>query len=208
MSDEVIQLGDDFFKDLDIKETNLEDDIGLDLLSNSKQSKNNQANSDNEIIKEETNIKITGLDEFDNPPVVNLNTTADLPKPAPIPQPSSFGGFAQTTPAVTQNTQDELLREKHLLLAKLTSYEKRGIKVSRTFSPSDSIEEIRAEFNRIKSQREIESSIRFQRKVLMACVTGVEFLNNRFDPFDVDLDGWSESIHEGIDEYDDIFEEL
>ena len=39
-------------------------------------------------------------------------------------------------------------------------------------------------------------------------VTAIEFLNNRFDPFDVKLDGWSESVHEGINDYDDIFEEL
>ena len=29
-----------------------------------------------------------------------------------------------------------------------------------------------------------------------------------FDPFDIDLDGWGESVHENIDEYDDIFEDL
>jgi hypothetical protein len=33
-------------------------------------------------------------------------------------------------------------------------------------------------------------------------------VNNKFDPFDVKLDGWSESIHESVDDYDDIFEEL
>jgi len=94
------------------------------------------------------------------------------------------------------------------LLAKLTSLEKRGVRLSKTFTPESSLEDIRGEYNRIKSQRELESSVRFQRKVLMACVTGIEFLNNRFDPFDVDLDGWSETVHEGVDEYDDIFEEL
>ena len=41
----------------------------------------------------------------------------------------------------------------------------------------------------------------------MAFVTALEFLNNRFDPFDLKLDGWSENVHEGINEYDDIFEE-
>jgi hypothetical protein len=44
--------------------------------------------------------------------------------------------------------------------------------------------------------------------MLMACITGVEFLNNRFDPFDVKLTGWSESIHENINDYNDVFEEL
>ena len=33
-------------------------------------------------------------------------------------------------------------------------------------------------------------------------------LNNRFDPFDIKLDGWSEQINENINDYDDIFSEL
>jgi len=33
-------------------------------------------------------------------------------------------------------------------------------------------------------------------------------LNNKFDPLDVKLDGWSENINGNIAEYDDIFEEL
>jgi hypothetical protein len=44
--------------------------------------------------------------------------------------------------------------------------------------------------------------------MLMACVTGVEFLNKRYDPFDVKLEGWSESVMEGIDDYDNVFERL
>ena len=44
--------------------------------------------------------------------------------------------------------------------------------------------------------------------MLMACCTGIEFLNNRFDPFDIRLDGWSESVHENIGDYDEVFEEL
>ena len=34
------------------------------------------------------------------------------------------------------------------------------------------------------------------------------FMNNKFDPFDVKLDGWSEVVSENLGEYDDIFEEL
>ena len=70
------------------------------------------------------------------------------------------------------------------------------------------IEEMRYEYNRIKKQREVEGSVAFQRKMLMAFVTAMEFLNGRFDPFDIKLDGWSESIHENLNDYDDIFEEL
>jgi len=44
--------------------------------------------------------------------------------------------------------------------------------------------------------------------MMMALITGVEFLNNRYDPFDIQLDGWSESVHENLNDYDEVFEEL
>ena len=64
------------------------------------------------------------------------------------------------------------------------------------------------EFMNLKAQRDIHNSIKFQRKMMMAVVTGVEFINTKFDPFDVKLDGWSESVHENVNDYDEIFEEL
>ena len=44
--------------------------------------------------------------------------------------------------------------------------------------------------------------------MLMAFITGIEFLNNKFDPFDIKLDGWGEQLNENIEEYDEIFGEL
>jgi hypothetical protein len=44
--------------------------------------------------------------------------------------------------------------------------------------------------------------------MLMAAITGLEFLNTKFDPFDVKLDGWAEQVNENIDDYDEIFAEL
>ena len=33
-------------------------------------------------------------------------------------------------------------------------------------------------------------------------------LNKRYNPFEMQLDGWSESVHESIDDFDPVFEEL
>jgi hypothetical protein len=44
--------------------------------------------------------------------------------------------------------------------------------------------------------------------MMMAIINGVEFLNNRFDPFDVKLDGWGDQINENINDYDEVFGEL
>ncbi len=42
----------------------------------------------------------------------------------------------------------------------------------------------------------------------MAVCSGVEFLNGKFDPLNIKLDGWSESIYENLQEYDEVFEDL
>jgi hypothetical protein len=44
--------------------------------------------------------------------------------------------------------------------------------------------------------------------MMMAIINGIEFLNSRFDPFDIKLDGWGEQINENITDYDEIFGEL
>ena len=71
-----------------------------------------------------------------------------------------------------------------------------------------SLAEMKGEFEMIKSESEKRSSVKFQGKMLMAAVSAIEFLNSKFDPFDVKLDGWAEAVNENLDDYDDVFSEL
>ena len=103
---------------------------------------------------------------------------------------------------------DNEINEKKEILYQMNRLEAKGFQLPRKFSMQSDLEEMKAEYHRIVREKEIDASVRFQRKMLMAMVTGVEFLNTRFDPFDVKLDGWSEQVHENINDYDDIFEEL
>lgn len=99
-------------------------------------------------------------------------------------------------------------KEKAEMLYQFDRLEKKGFKLPRKFTMESSLDEMKSEFERLKKDKEVDNSVSFQRKMLVAAVTGVEFLNNKFDPFDVKLDGWSESINDNLGEYDDIFEEL
>ena len=105
-------------------------------------------------------------------------------------------------------TQAELLKEKQDLLFKLNRLQKAGMPVSQKYTMSSKLEDVKSEFMGLKYQRDLQNSVKFQRKMMMAVVTGVEFINTKFDPFDVKLDGWSESVHENVNDYDEIFEEL
>lgn len=100
------------------------------------------------------------------------------------------------------------MNEKKEILYQMDRLEAKGYRLPRKFSMQSPLEEMRSEYHRILREKEVDASVRFQRKMLMAFVTGIEFLNTRFDPFDVRLDGWSEHVHENVTDYDDIFEEL
>ena len=113
-----------------------------------------------------------------------------------------------TTQIPKKKTFEEIQKEKQELLFKFVRLEQRGIHLTKKFSMSSNYEEMKDEYERLKRNREIDNSIKFQRKMLMAFSTGAEFLNNKFDPFDVKLDGWSENVHESISDYDEIFEDL
>ena len=107
-----------------------------------------------------------------------------------------------------QMSKEELLREKFKLLRKLEELESKGVTLTKKYTMESSILEMRGEYETHVEERERQNSKKFQSKMLLACITGLEFLNNKFDPFDLKLDGWSEQVNENIDEYDEIFAEL
>ena len=117
----------------------------------------------------------------------------------------SFNPYQQQPP---QRSPEDIENEKKKLLYQFERMENKGIRLPRKFTLSNSLEDMQLEMDRLKKDREVDASIHFQRKMLMACITGIEFLNTKFDPFDVKLDGWSENVHDNINEYDEIFEEL
>ncbi len=105
-------------------------------------------------------------------------------------------------------SQEEILREKLSYLRKLEALEKKGITLTKKYSMESPLAEMKGEYEMIKSDKEKQNSVKFQQKILLAFVSGLEFLNNKFDPFDIKLDGWSEAVNENVDEYDDVFGEL
>jgi hypothetical protein len=107
-----------------------------------------------------------------------------------------------------RKSPEETLKEKFYYLRRLEAMEKQGITLSKKYSMESPLSEMKGEYELIKSEKEKKSSTAFQGKMMMALVSGVEFLNNKFDPFDLKLDGWAEQVNENINEYDELFGEL
>jgi hypothetical protein len=127
------------------------------------------------------------------------------------PSAGDFGGFDQDSPEEVIRPSEgyrSLDEEKADILFKLSRLRKQGVRGFREFTTYSDIRDMRTELARVRTELEVDRSIKFSRKVLMVIVSALEFANNRWDPFDLELDGWSETVHEGIDEYDGVFEEL
>ena len=105
-------------------------------------------------------------------------------------------------------SKEEMLREKFKFLRKLESLEKKGVELSKKYTMESSLLEMQGEYETIMEEKSKQNSVKFQGNMLMAIINGIEFLNGRFDPFDIKLDGWGEQINENITDYDEVFGEL
>ena len=105
-------------------------------------------------------------------------------------------------------SKDEELREKFKYLRKLEDLERKGVELTKKYNMDSDLQEMQGEYEMIQEERAKQNSVKFQGNMMKAVISGIEFLNNRFDPFDVKLDGWGDQVNENINDYDDIFAEL
>ena len=132
-------------------------------------------------------------------------TLPDLTEQPKEPEPVNFNtNFEETKPM----TYEEIQRNKFDLLCKFERLRDKGMRIPKTFSMSSDYDEMKYEYERLTYQRKMDTSVKMQRHMLISMVTGMEFLNSKFDPFSIKLDNWSEQVNESIHDYDDIFEEL
>jgi hypothetical protein len=208
---------------------NLGDDLGASLLTNTKVAPAQESKAVSFDLGGSSANDIQILEPIDAVPLdINLGGDSfggpSLPKEANGPSISVarddsgwstnlFSG-PQTSTATTNSyitPSRDLEAEKQQksdYITKLQRLEAKGYPISRRFTMDNSLDEMKTEYDRLVDARQLETSIKFQRQILTGLVTGVELMNEKFDPFDLQLKGWSESVHESLDDYDEIFEEL
>ena len=160
-------------------------------------------NLDNDKKIDNLDLNLEDLFKDDSKPSTSTNI---LDEPVKI----SLDGNNSSTPISNEpkKTYEELQKEKAEYIRLLERLEHKGLHSHKKFNMNSDYNEVKGEFDRLTRQRECDQSVKFQHKMLIAFVTAVEFLNTKFDPFDVKLEGWSESVHENVNDYDDVFEEL
>ena len=118
---------------------------------------------------------------------------------------SEYSDYSDSASEKSEKFKKDPKMEKQDILLKLLALEKKGIVLTKKYSMSSKLSDLRFELELHKHNAEVDVSVKFQQKILMAAVTGLEFANKKFDPLGAKLDGWSESIMENLDDYESIF---
>ncbi len=109
---------------------------------------------------------------------------------------------------IETKSKEELLKEKFVYLRKLEDLETKGVQLSKHYTMESSLDEMKGEYDHHISEKERKNSVQFKGKMLNTFITGLEFLNTKLNPFDIKLDGFSESVSENLEDYDEIFSEI
>ena len=205
----VIELGDE----------DLGNDFGASLLSNtrvsSRPAQSSQSSQSISALEPLQDIGIGSLEplesiSFDLPsgnsnPEITVNRQSEDPL---FSNQQTASGPSINLAAANRLSPEEERKKKAELINKLNRLESKGYTLTKRFTMDNALDEIQQEYDRLVDAKNLEASLRFQRQCLMGVATGAEFLNSKFNPFDWELDGWSESVHENIEDFDEVFEEL
>ena len=149
--------------------------------------------SDKSNSSSKANIRKVSLSPKNPSPKINNNTTFI---PPPMPEVKK-----ELSPQEARMKKIELLR-------KLSELKAKGYDLSKSYDFNSSIEEMEYEFELLKSFANKRNGVKLYKNILLNTVSAVEFLNDKYDPFDFQLTGWSEHMSVEVDSYDEVIEEI
>ena len=223
MDNDIIDISMDFSPTMNKKSSNFGG--GIELLMNDKRTGQKEPGSNNIEFDDITDLE-NDLNNLVNDPInfdnsshvrfnndslgestINLDTTDKTW--------DGYGKFNDIPiapeariPSVSKMSANEILKEKVKYLRKFESLEKKGIQLTKKYDMDSNLDEMRGEYEMIMDEKSKQNSIKFQANMLMTIINGIEFLNQKFDPFDINLEGWGEQVQENITDYDEIFAAL
>jgi hypothetical protein len=121
----------------------------------------------------------------------------------PPPPPTPRAPEVKPSPGFTS-----IREEKLYILLTLKRMRAEGVDSISDFTADSDIEEMRLELKTLQEDSMVTNGIENCRTALITFTTGTEILNKKYNPFDLDLDGWSQSIFESIERYDGVLEKL
>lgn len=213
----------DIGPDLVNADFDMNDDYGMNLLSNPKYTKSSDgagqfaSNNTYNVAPHSSNgfqeIEIGKMDSMD---AINMdfNGTPNIPNIS-IQKESSYYNGAQNSGFSTVQlnsgmSPEQERREKNHYITQLQRLEKKGYPITKQFTIDMPLQEMKEEYERLTDAKKMEGSIQWQRDAIIFAVNTMEMLNNQFPFLGLKLKGWKDSVQDKVEseQFDDIFEEL
>lgn len=105
-------------------------------------------------------------------------------------------------------TAQQIRMKKIEMLRKLSEIKAKGYELSKKYDFNSSIEEMEYEYELLKSFANKRNGIKLYKNIILNTASAIEFLNDKYDPFEFKLSGWSEHMSVEVDSYEDVLEEL
>ena len=216
-----IQMSSNIGNVIELGDEDLGNDFGASMLSNSRVSARPAQQSSSQSVSALEPLHDIGIGSlepleaisFDLPssstsPFADISVNKQSDDSSLFANQQTASGPSINLAAANRLSPEEERKKKSDMINKLNRLESKGYTLTKRFTMDNSLDEIQQEYDRLVDAKNLEASLRFQRQCLMGVATGAEFLNSKFNPFDWELDGWSESVHENIEDFDEVFEEL
>tara|TARA_A100001015_G_scaffold122362_1_gene135651 strand:+ start:168 stop:1625 length:1458 start_codon:yes stop_codon:yes gene_type:complete len=204
-----VEIGLGELSDLENELNDLAENVNTKSLENTRSNLFNKA-----IDATEKNVKFQDKEQYNNQKGDDsINNNLGEATVEVMTDNKTWDGYGKfnnipVTTSETPMSKEELVREKFKYMRRLEELERKGANLTKKYTMESPLSELQGEYEMIISEREKSNSVKFQGKMLMAAITGLEFLNSKFDPFDLKMDGWGEQVNENISDYDEIFGEL
>ena len=169
-------------------------------------TKDSDSDSDSDKKSSESSRKSSSSSSKAKYEKINLSPKHTIKSPSPKKQPAFFE--PPNFEVKKELSPQEARMKKIELLRKLSELKAKGYELSKSYNFDSSIEEMEYEFELLKSFANKRNGVKLYKNILLNTVSAVEFLNDKYDPFDFQLTGWSEHMSVEVDSYDECIEEI
>lgn len=135
-------------------------------------------------------------------------------KPTPKIDSEKFSAEQKPTQGILFGGDDEgLTREEKILrnldmfrkLGELKSY---GVKLSQNYKLDSNYEQMKYEYELHTGVKAKSNAVQWMGGMLVTLLKGIEMLNDKYNPFDIKLSGWSEKVGSDINNYYDVIGDI
>ena len=181
--DAILNIDNNETKKVDISNTGGGITGSIDFLSDNNSEKSNNSVHNSPLAKPSSpSLGVTdsmGIDMLGSKPAeeTNMFSSGGLdPKPSEALPPTEDGHIMnkpdEEFKPLHRMSATEIKNEKIDYIYKFKKLGEQGIRTTMNYNMNSPLDEMRNEYLKLKRQREIDNAVKFQRKMLMAAVTG------------------------------------